>query len=92
LKNQEIDTARRNIETLVAEIDQARRGFAAKDAELDAARGNIDALVAEIDRARQAHSARDAVEAALRAELTLLRQSRWFRLGRVLRLIDRDRS
>lgn len=90
-KDSELDAARTNIRTLVAQIDQARHGFAAKDAELDAARANIDALVAEIGRARQAHAARDAVEAALRGELAALRESRWFRLGRALRLIGRDR-
>ena len=76
---------------LAAQIDRAREGFAAKDAELDGARGNIDALVAEIGRARDAHAARDAVESALNAELAALRGSRWFRLGRKLGLIDRNR-
>lgn len=98
-KDTELDAARANIGVLAGQIDRAREGFAAKDAELDAARMNIDALVAEIGRAREAHAARDATETALRdeltalrGELTTLRNSRWFRLARALRLIDRDRQ
>ena len=87
-KEREVDAARINIDSLAADIERARAGFAAKDAEIDAARRNIDALVAEIDGARQAHAVRDATETALRGELQALRQSRWFRLGRSLRLID----
>jgi hypothetical protein len=55
--------------------------------------------VSEIGRARDAHAQRDALEAslrseiaALRAEIAALRNSRWFRLGRSLRLLDRDRQ
>ncbi len=66
-------------------------------AEIGAARANIDALTTEIGRARDAHAARDSTEtalrgelAALRGELATLRASRWFRLGRALRLIGRD--
>jgi hypothetical protein len=80
-KEREIDAARANIDALAGDIERARQGFAAKDAEIDAARRNIDHLVAEIERARQAHGARDAADAALR-------QTRWYRLGRSLRLID----
>ncbi len=97
-RGRELDAARGNMDALAAQIDRAREGFAAKEAELEAARGNIDALVAEIGRARDAHSARDAVEAALgvelaaqRADAAALRGSRWFRLGRKLGLIDRNR-
>jgi hypothetical protein len=105
LKEQEIDAARRNIGTLASDLDRAREAHALKDEqlaaagaalsasqhalaskerEIDAARSNIDNLVAEIERARQAHGARDAVDAALR-------QTRWFRLGRSLRLIGGDK-
>jgi hypothetical protein len=87
-RNREIDAARTRIDALAADIERARAGFAAKDAEIDAARSNIDNLVGQIDAARQAHALRDATEAALRAELQALRGSRWFRLGRSLRLID----
>jgi len=87
----QIDRAREGFAAKEAELDRAREGFAAKEAELDGARGNIDALVAEIGRARDAHAARDAVESALNAELAALRASRWFRLGRKLGLIDRNR-
>jgi hypothetical protein len=80
-KEREIDAARGNIDALAGDIERARQGFAAKDAEIDVARRNIDNLVAEIERARQAHGARDAADAALR-------QARWYRLGRSLRLID----
>ncbi len=106
LKEQEIDAARGNIETLASDLDRAREAhtlkdqelaaagaalgaaqdaLASKEREIDAARSNIDALVAEIERARQAHGARDAADA-------VLRQSRWFRLGRSLRLIGGDKS
>jgi len=91
-KDVELNSARDNINSLVAQIDQARNGFAAKDGEIDAARINIDALAAEIEQARHAHAERDAVDAALRGELSALRESRWFRLGRKLRLIDRGLS
>ena len=79
-REHEIDAARSNIDAMARDIERAREGFAAKDAEIDAARRNIDNLVAEIERARQAHAARDAADAALR-------QARWYRLGRSLRLI-----
>jgi hypothetical protein len=68
-----------------------RAALTERDAEVDAARGNIDALVAEIGRAREAHDVRDATEATLRAEIAALRQSRWFRLGRAIGLLDRGR-
>ena len=93
-KAEELDAARASVESLAADIDRARESHAAKEREIDAARMNIDNLVAEIDRARQAHDARDATEAALQtelqarlADLSALRRSRWFRLGRRLRVI-----
>jgi hypothetical protein len=89
-KDQEIDAARASIDSLTGDIARAREGFAAKDAEIDAARRNIDNLAAQIDAARHAHGLRDATEASLRGELQALRNSRWFRLGRSLRLIGRD--
>jgi hypothetical protein len=91
-RDREIDAARRNVDDLAAQIDGARAGFAAKEAEIAAARGNIDALVGEIGRAREAHALRDQTEAGLRAELGALRQSRWFRLGKALRILDRNGS
>lgn len=98
LKDREIDAVGRNIDALAAELadrEAQRAGLRAalneRDTEVDAARGNIDALVAEIARAREAHGVRDATEAALRAEIAALRQSRWFRFGRAIGLLDRGR-
>jgi hypothetical protein len=100
---QEILAARHRLDALGAELDAlrgeldvARGTLDARSAEIDAARGNIDTLVAEIDRARQAHAERDAIENAMRAHVAdlerrvaALRNSRWFRLGRTLRILDR---
>ena len=100
-KQEEIDAARRNVDALLADVDRARSAHARKEQEIDAARSNIDALIAEIaaargnidglvaqiEQARRSHELRDATEAALRGDLQALRQSRWFRLGRSLRLI-----
>ena len=69
-------------------------------------KNDIDALAADIERARQAHAARDNTEAglhgeiaALRGELGVLREenaalrgSRWFRIGRMIGLLDRKRT
>ncbi len=103
LKDREIETAGRNIDALARRIEslateleekeaqraELRAALTDRDAEVDGARGNIDALAAEIGRAREAHGVRDATESALRAEIAALRQSRWFRLGRAIGLLDR---
>jgi hypothetical protein len=99
LKEEEIAAARRSLaelqDTLASkerDIAAARVNIDARIAEIDAARRNIDNLVAEIERARQAHELRDATEATLRGDLQALRQSRWFRLGRSLHVIDGEKS
>lgn len=86
-QEREIAAARGNIDALAAEIAAARSNIDALVAEIAAARGNIDGLVAQIEQARRSHELRDATEAALRGDLQALRRSRWFRLGRSLRLI-----
>jgi len=105
-KDLELEAERRASADLTWQIDRAREGFAVKEAEIEAARGNIDALAADIERARQAHAARDNTEAglhgeiaALRGELGVLREenaalrgSRWFRIGRMIGLLDRKRT
>ena len=82
-------TERGNGREKEAQRAELRAALTDRDAEVDGARGNIDALAAEIGRAREAHGVRDATESALRAEIAALRQSRWFRLGRAIGLLDR---
>jgi hypothetical protein len=90
----DVDNARAALSSKDREIDAARDNIGGLVAEIDRARGTIDGLATEIDRARSAHGLRDATEAALRSdadalrtELKVLHDSRWFRLGRALRLL-----
>ncbi|HET8942068.1 MAG TPA: glycosyltransferase [Rudaea sp.] len=73
----------------LAKTIQSRDGIEAAYAEqLSSARNNIDALANDIERARDAHRARDITERVLLDEISTLRGSAWFRLGRAFRILS----